>query len=38
MSLNAGTARILYDPAAITEDRLVAAIETPGYRVAADES
>jgi copper chaperone CopZ len=27
-------ARILYDPNAIDEDRLVAAIEKPGFRVA----
>ena len=26
-------ARVLYDPQAIGEDRLVAAIEKPGYRV-----
>ena len=27
-------ARVLYDPNAIDEDRLVAAIEKPGFRVA----
>lgn len=26
-------ARVLYDPAAITEDRLAATIKKPGYRV-----
>lgn len=31
-------ARILYDPSAIDEDRLVAAIEKPGYRVVGPHS
>ena len=30
-------ARILYDPNAIDEDRLVAAIEKPGFRVAGPQ-
>jgi copper chaperone len=29
-----GEARILYDPAATSEDRLIAAVERPGFRVA----
>jgi copper chaperone CopZ len=33
VSFDAAEARILYDPQAIAEDRLVAAIEKPGYRV-----
>jgi len=33
-----GQARILYDPNAIDEPRLVAAIEKPGFRVAAPQS
>ncbi len=37
VSFEGGEARILYDPAAVTEDRLVAAIEKPGYRVVARE-
>jgi copper chaperone len=28
-------ARVLYDPATISEDRLVAAVERPGYRVTS---
>ena len=30
-------ARILYDPSVIDEDRLVAAIEKPGFRVAGPQ-
>lgn len=30
-----GEARILYDPAATSEDRLVAMVERPGYRVTS---
>lgn len=30
-----GEARILYDPAATDEDRLVAMVERPGFRVAS---
>jgi len=30
---NSGEARILYDPAAVSEDDLVATIEKAGYRV-----
>ena len=33
VSFAAGEARILYDPVAISEERLIAAIEQPGYRV-----
>jgi copper chaperone CopZ len=33
VTFKSGEARILYDPAAISEDRLVAAVERPGYRV-----
>lgn len=33
VSFDAGEARILYAPHAVTEDRLVAAIRKPGYRV-----
>ena len=32
-----GQARILYDPNAIDEPRLVAAIEKPGFRVAGPQ-
>jgi copper chaperone CopZ len=28
-------ARVLYDPQSVTEDRLIAVIERPGYRVVA---
>jgi len=38
VSLKGGTARILYDPAAVSEDQLVAVVERPGYRVVARES
>lgn len=31
-------ARILYDPSAIDEDRLVVAIEKPGYRVVEPQA
>jgi copper chaperone CopZ len=30
-------ARVLYDPSAIDEDRLVAAIEKPGFRVGGPQ-
>ncbi len=33
VSFKDGEARVLYDPQAIAEDRLVTAIEKPGYRV-----
>ena len=33
VSFDTGEARILYDPRAIAEDRLVAAIQKTGYRV-----
>ncbi len=33
-SFKEGQARILYDPDAVTEEHLVAAIEKSGYRVA----
>lgn len=32
---NTGEARILYDPAAISEDELAATIDNAGYRVTA---
>ncbi len=31
-------ARVLYDPRAVEEDRLVAAIEKPGFRVVSREA
>ncbi|MBS3025290.1 heavy-metal-associated domain-containing protein [Acidiphilium multivorum] len=34
-SFKDGEARILYDPETVTEDRLAAIIERPGYRVTA---
>lgn len=37
VAFEGGEARILYDPAAITEDRLAAAVEKRGYRVVARE-
>jgi copper chaperone CopZ len=33
VSFMTGEARILYDPVATNEERLVAAVERPGYRV-----
>ncbi len=33
VSFKDGEARVLYDPEAITEDRLAATIQKPGYRV-----
>lgn len=33
VSFDEGQARILYDPQAITEDRLVAAVQEPGFHV-----
>ncbi len=33
VSFKEGQARILYDPQAITEERLVAVIQEPGFRV-----
>ena len=38
VSFKDGEARVLYDPKAISEDRVVRAIERPGYRVAARKS
>jgi copper chaperone CopZ len=35
VSFKAGEARILYDSQAVTEDRLIAAIERPGFRVVS---
>lgn len=35
VSFTDGQARVLYDPQAIDEDRLVATVEKPGYRVVA---
>jgi copper chaperone len=33
VSFKDGEARVLYDPEAVTEDRLAATIQKPGYRV-----
>ena len=33
VSFDEGQARILYDPQAVSEDRLVAAVQKPGFRV-----
>ena len=33
VSFDEGQARILYDPQAVTEDRLVAMVQKPGFRV-----
>jgi len=33
VSFDGGEARIVYDPATTDEDRLVATVERPGYRV-----
>jgi len=42
VSFNDRNARVLYDPQAVSEDRLIEAIQRPGFRVvgreAADES
>lgn len=35
VSFNDGEARVLYDSQAIGEDRLVAAIEKPGFRIVS---
>jgi copper chaperone CopZ len=35
VSFASGEARVLYDPGIVTEDRLAATIERPGYRVTA---
>ena len=35
VSFKSGEARILYDPATVSEDRLGAAVEKPGFRVTA---
>lgn len=35
VSFDSGEARILYDPASINEERLVAMVERPGYRVTS---
>jgi copper chaperone len=37
VSFDEGQARILYDPQAIGEDRLVAVVQEPGFRVVARE-
>lgn len=37
VTFEGGEARILYDPIAINEDRLVAAMQRPGFRVVARE-
>ena len=38
VTFEGGEARVLYDPATISEDRLVAAVERPGYRVTSRAS
>jgi copper chaperone len=38
VSFSERRARVLYDPAAIAEDRLVDAIQKPGFRVVAREA
>lgn len=35
VSFESGEARVLYDPAATNEDKLVALVERPGYRVTS---
>jgi copper chaperone CopZ len=35
VSFAEGEARVLYDPATISEDKLVALVERPGYRVTS---
>ncbi len=37
VSFDAGQARILYDPQAVDEDRLVAVVQQPGFRVVGRE-
>lgn len=38
VSFEDGAARVLYDPATVDENRLVAAVEKPGFRVVARDS
>lgn len=38
VSLEGREARVLFDPAAVGEDRLVAVVERPGYRVIGREA
>lgn len=38
VTFEGGEARIFYDPAATNEDRLVAMVERPGYRVTSRAS
>ena len=37
VSFKGGEVRVLYDPAVVKEDQLVAAVEKPGYRVVGHE-
>jgi len=37
VSFDEGRARILYDPQAVGEDRLIATIQKPGFRVVAQQ-
>lgn len=37
VTFETGEARILYDPATVSEGRLVATVEKPGYRVVERE-
>lgn len=38
VSFESGEARVLYDPATTNEDKLVALVERPGYRVTSRAS
>lgn len=38
VSFGDGLARVLYDPQTVPEDRLVAAIQKPGFRVVGREA
>ena len=37
VSYDEGTARVLFDPQTVGEDRLVAVVERPGFRVVSRE-
>jgi copper chaperone CopZ len=38
VSFTDGQARVLYDPQAVQEDRLIEAIQRPGFRVVSHEA
>jgi copper chaperone CopZ len=38
VSFEEGSARVLYDPQAVQEDRLVDVIQRPGFRVVSREA